>query len=470
LPAVAWSIVLFTRPEYNFFSLLWYSLALVYGTTGFFFLGLKFWEFWDFKFVIFKRGIWKSSPVMRKVCYKILPAKDSNYNVIDMYPAWNQIRTVLDHTRTKYEKYVLGKWYYDIAFDIIIRNGKPEFYIQFPLKFKDIVFAAFLNNFPGIRLLESEDPYKHWPKKWSPGQKIGPYKDFYATNIGLANSDMYPLRDPASYSAGETPLGNLISKFLELDPQTTIILQYVIRPFGTEGKMPKWEKELNAYKKEVFEKSGSLEVSQKDSTANNLSGELITDVSRRTINAVENKFNESHFRTGFKIFVFYPQGKSYYIKNIEKIFKSYCGQTASDMQIMEKKWRTATNLSFQKLNEGLLDNVVGPIMDRFYYTKHSIYRKKVQYQGLLGRSLDVSWDSGQFFLDSQSISSWLHVPNINFFPDLTGGQDQLHKPATHSEHSGFPRQNFQRLRDLQLRSKMNELLNQDYVTNQANSK
>jgi hypothetical protein len=451
LPVIGFGVMVFTRPDGSFFSLLWYCLTVVYCMGGFFFLGIKIWEVWDWKFVIFKRGIWKGSPVMRKVFYKIIVPTGSDYNVIDMYPAWNQLRTILDHTRTKYEKYVLGKWYYDMAFDIMIRNGKPEMYMQFPLKYKDVVFAAFLNNFPGIQLVESEDPYKRWPRKWRPGSKLGPYTNFYATNYGLASSDLYPLRDPATYTDGETPLGNLIHKFLELDPQITVILQCVVRPFGEETKMPIWQQQLQDYKHETYERSGMGTDHDTDNNQQAVPNKLISQVSERIINSIESKFTESHFRVGFKLFVFYPPQRTYYIKNIDKIFKTYCGQIASDHQMLEKKWPTATDYTFRKINNGLFDNILGPILDRYYYTPRSVYRKTVQYDGLLGRSLDVSWDSQQFFLDAQSISTLFHVPNMLFFPDLMG-EEMPHNPITHSEHAGFPKSSLDRLQELRHKS------------------
>jgi hypothetical protein len=416
-PGLVLFALLNNTPEGNFVNKLLYYLGVVYVGGGFFFVGIKLWELWDNKFIVLKRGQWKGTPVMRRVFYKVCIPEGFDRNPADMIGLFYDMRNLVGGTRTKHELYNLGKWYYDWAFDIIVRKGVPEMYMSFPFKRTDYVLKTFKARYPEIKLVQTEDPYARWPKKWEPGKtNLGPYEGFHAFDMGLASTGPHPLCDPAGLPCNA--LGELLQSFSDFDKNVMFVWQYVFRPFPTDSVEKGWIDELTKLKSDMLGRSTRFEFTDSEGKKQvGNAGDLVTDSQKKTIDEAEAKISDAHFRAHLKLMVFYPKGKAYYGAITEKMVKGFTGQTSGGSNIVVKDWFTSTDRFFLSTKEGLLDSILGPFMDRFYHAKEIVYRAKIQYDSLSARDPDISHDSTKFFLSVPSCAALFHFPNIPIFPE-----------------------------------------------------
>jgi hypothetical protein len=385
----------------NFFYNLVIYIGISYVFGGFVIFGIKMWEFWDNKFVLFKRARWKSDPILRKVYYKVVVPPNFERTPAEMYYYFADMQNWINGKRTKFDVYAKGKWYYDWAFDIIIRRGKPEMYMSFPFKRLDFVMKVLKSHYPEIKLIETTDPYEKWPKNWESGKtKLGPYKNFHAWDYKLWNSGLYPLGNPSNLSGN--PLGSFLDTLCKFDPETMFVLQYVFRPFPNL-KWEEWTKELEEVRKELLIHNTSFEVTDsKGDIKVGAQGDLVSERNKRIVEACESKLGEGHFRVHVRLMTFYPENKGYYGKIIEKIAKNFlmkAQETSTDRAFLESKWP-------------MLDGIIGPFMNRFYFFKEQIYRGKIQYSSLADRDPDVAWDSMDMLIDSQSMATMFHWPKL----------------------------------------------------------
>jgi len=419
LPSLVLVLMLTYTLGQNFVSNLLFTLGLVYLTGGFVLLGIKMWELYDNKFILFKRGQWKSQPIMKRIFYKVCIPKGFNKKPEDLIGLYCDMRNLIGGLRTRHEMYNLGKWYYDWVFDIIIKGGKAEMYMSFNLKRKDFVLKTFKARFPEIKLVETYDPYEKWPKKWVIGKtKLGPFSDLHAFDFATANNGPFPICEPNDVFGN--PMGEFLEALCEFHPQETMtVLQYVFRPFPTDPFDEKWRKELAEFKKGMLERSVVFNMKDVDGSEKvGATGDLVTDTQKKIINDCENKLNQSHFRAHCKMMVFFPKGKSFLGTLAEKLFKAYAGQIGGDVNSIVKDWYTSTDRFFFKAEGSIIDDgFIGPFMDRFYHPKETAYRKVLQYESLPDRDPDVSHDSMTFVISINSACSLFHWPNFSIFPE-----------------------------------------------------
>jgi hypothetical protein len=411
LPFLA--VVLLFRANFgsNFFSNLVIYTGISYVCGGFVVFGIKMWELWDNKFVLFKRARWKSDPILRKVYYKVVVPPNFERTPAEMYYYFGDMQNWINGKRTKFDVYDKGKWYYDWAFDIIVRRGKPEMYMSFPFKRLDFAMKVLKSHYPEIKLIETTDPYEKWPKDWENGKtKLGPYKNFHAWDYKLWNSGLYPLGNPSNLSGN--PLGSFLDTLCKFDPETMFVLQYVFRPFPNT-KWEEWTKELEEVRKELLIHNTSFEVTDsKGDIKVGAQGDLVSERNKRIVEACESKLGEGHFRVHVRLMTFYPENKGYYGKIIEKIAKIYFGGIGSDKNFLMKAQETSTDRTFSESKWPMLDGIIGPLMNRFYFFKEQIYRGKIQYSSLPDRDPDVAWDSMDMLIDSQSMATMFHWPKL----------------------------------------------------------
>ncbi len=416
LPALVLLAIFSLNPLLNFISGLLFYMGVSYLAGGFLFWGFKLMENWDNNFILYKRSKWSGQPDMHKVFYKVCLPVGFKCKPEDMVGFFYDMRNLVGGKRTKHQIYNLGKWYYNLNFDIIIKNKQLEIYMSFPYKRTDYILKTFKMRFPNIKLIQTKDPYTHWPKKWIPGKtRLGPYTKFHAFDFGLADTGPFPLGSPSEVPG--SPLTELLESFLDFDSNVMFILQYVFRPYPTDDYEDKWKKQLSQLKSKLLSRSASFKYEDeqgKEKTAT--TGDLVTNTQKKLIDACEQKLNTAHFRVHGKVMIFFPLGKDYYGPTVEKMFRGYTGQTSGDLNILTKDWLTATDRFFFS-NKNILDTFVGPIMDKMYHPKENIYRAKVQYDGLPDRDVDVSHPSSEFMVDVYSASSMFHFPSLPTFPE-----------------------------------------------------
>lgn len=444
LPFATLATLVLQRPEDNFGAKLIYSFGLVYVLGGFFVVSTKAWEFWDDRFLDFMKNRWKASSVMKKVFYKVVIPKDFKHGAGDMIGFFYNIHPMNGGIRSMFERYTSGKDYYDFTFDFIIRGGKVEMYICFNFKRQDMIFKAINNRYPEIKLVQTQDPYKNWPKTWEEGIGVPGYKDFHAHDYGFADSDIYPLANAGSFGDNGSPLTDLLESFKNYDPKATIILQYIVRSFPGIH-YDRWISELSDIRASMFERSTKFTVKDDGATRTATTGDLITEKQKNNVNSLEERISDAQYRVHLRFMVFYPDNKNYYGPIMEKFMKIYSGATSAQNMIA-KDWYTATDRTFLNSKLPFLDGIIGPFMDRFYHVKENIYRRKMHYFGLLNRKLDVTHPSSNFMLDVPSLAALVHFPqNIGIFeeylvepkptnsPELEKTENDLNKPVNSFE-------------------------------------
>jgi hypothetical protein len=417
LPAIVLSLVIFVIRYDNFINGLLFYLCIVYLAGGFVILTAKFWEFWDDQYILHMRAKWKSSPLMKNAFFKMVIPKDFARDPSDMYGLLSELWGLNSGLRGHYEIYSLGKWYYDFAFDIIIRQKKVEMYFCSAKKRQDIFLKAFHARYPEITMVECEDPYKHWPKDWVEGQGVPGYKTFQGWDYQLAAPDMYPLGDPAKLPGN--PMTELLETIQNYDPNSTVILQYNFRPYPNVHE-DRWWKNLEKAKSEELAKSTFFEV--KDIETGRMrtatTGDLVTQNQKDGFDAITTKINDGQIRSHLRLMIFHPEGKDWYGAIYHRFLKAYAGQISGSNQIISKNWFTSTDRFFIASDTPIFDNILGPILNKFYHPKEVEWRRKCLYSGLLSRDVDISQDSMQFMLSISSACSLFHLPtNLGVFTE-----------------------------------------------------
>lgn len=422
LPLLAILGLILIRPGDNFFARLLYNLGMVYVLGGFFWLTTKMWEWWNEAFIVYKRIKWKKGPLLQRVFYRVCVPKDFNRKMSDMTNMWKEIWLLNGGQRTKYEIYEEGKWYYDLSFEFIVRNGKTELYFTFPFKRTDFVMKVMNQNYPELKFVQCEDPFKSINSGWKPGERImGKYNNFHAFDFGLTATPIKSLELPDAYGKDGKP-SNLLTQLLEsfeaFDKECIMVLQYVVRPFEAVF-MNEWLQLQEKAKAAEFGRSAAFvytdPLTGKKTTAT--SGELVTAKQISTLEKSEKKFKEKHFRVRLKYMLFYPKGKAYYGPITEKFLKVYTQQSATG-QAFSKDWFTSTDRTFLESKFPFFDAVIGPIMNRIYHQKEVKYRAQCHVDGLLSRDPDVSHDSMEVMLSTLELATLLHWPtNLGIFEE-----------------------------------------------------
>jgi len=390
----------------NFIFRLFYSIILAFCAGGFFVLGMNLWMTLDEFLINYMKEKWKSGPLLKKATFKVIIPEGSNIPVNSLVKFYKDLSPINPDSRNNYEKYYEGKSFYDVIYDYILEDGKVQMYITTLIKRKQLIESAFKKNFPEIQLLEVENPYAKWPKKWD---ERG---DFFKDYGGMESADyqllsksppFFTLGDPTWYADSANPLSNLFNSMLELDPKNKIIWQLVVRKTG-HVDYNQWELDLAKMKSDTLSSN-----SQFSSGSNIMStGDLITQDQKDFFNYLDATLADITYQCRLKLVVFYPPGKSFYNGMIEKMVKSYSLEIKYGNTI-EKDWFTSTNRFF--LRNGFLDTIVGPLANRFYHIKEIEFRRKAQYSGLLMQHLDMSHDNrANFVLGVHSLATLNPIP------------------------------------------------------------
>jgi hypothetical protein len=425
----------------NFASTFSYFMLIVYVFGGFILLGIKVMELWESKYVIFFRNRWRNRDGMEKQFYKVCLPEGFDKVPSNMDNFYQLLTKLNGGIRTNYEIFE-GKWYYEFSFDVIIRNKSLEIYIVFPKKREDVIFKAFKDNYPEIKLVRTEDPYSQWPKKWQTGvTKVGPYSNFVGYDLGLDSTGPLPIL-PSSALTGSS-LTDFYNSLMDFDPQTMFVLQYTYLPYSIDGVVERWEDDMKSIKGEYLAKSTTYTYTNaKGKKVTGTTGDLVSKNQKKMINDCEDKFRQDHFKTHFRFMVFYPTGKYNLVSASERLVKAFCGSIWAYNGI-KKNWFTANDRFFITDNKNLFNSIRGPFMNKHYHIKEIEYRSKVLMESLRGRALDVSHPSDEFLLEIPGCSSLFHFPHIQTFPEEFGGENN--KKSNTLEVNPTPTQNLPKL-------------------------
>jgi hypothetical protein len=404
-------IFLFITPENNFLGGVFEGFWLTALLGGSFFLGLKVWEIFDVKFIVFKKRQWRKRPGKGRIFFKITYPPDVNPSLANMTSFLGSLHAFFPGVRTKADTYNFGKGYYDFSFDFFIRQQKVDIFMAIPEEKCNILNTAFSTYYPQISFTRCDDPYKNWPETWSFSKGLGKFKDLFGTDFKLDQSGPYPLADPDTLSNNPNPISKLLYSYMDNDPEALIIMQYLVRPYEN-SKEKDWTKVLEDKKKEVLKKN-SMFVSkdEKGKSFEASSTNLITDTQREIFGQCDAKLNQAHYKSHLRLVAFYEKDKKYVGDLTESDFKVFQGDTSGYLQKLEKNHPSSTNVKFYKSAFEFLDSIIEPFMEKWYYEKEREYRKRVMYKSLIGRDLDAPTDSGEMLIDTRSLASILHFPD-----------------------------------------------------------
>lgn len=129
-----------------------------------------------------------------------------------------------------FEMYIDGYFQPSLSVEIVSIEGYVQFLIHTPVKFRDLVEAAFYSQYPNAEISEIEDYTKPFKAKF-------PNEEFtlWGTEMRLTGKEFFPIRTYPNFehSLSQTfldPMANLLETFSRLGRGEQIWMQMVITP------------------------------------------------------------------------------------------------------------------------------------------------------------------------------------------------------------------------------------------------
>ncbi len=140
-------------------------------------------------------------------------------------------------SKTKYEKYVEGKFQLAYSLEIVSIGGYTQFLIRVPVTHKDIVESAIYAQYPKAEIYEVEDYTKRYKDLTFPNDKY----DLWGSEFGLKRPSPFPIRTYPYFEHGLTqlfadPMASLLEVFNNIQKNEELWMQIVITPIADEWK------------------------------------------------------------------------------------------------------------------------------------------------------------------------------------------------------------------------------------------
>jgi hypothetical protein len=145
----------------------------------------------------------------------------------------------LEGIKTKpnfHEKYFQGKVQMDISLEIASFDGKIQFFIYTPEKYRDLVESSIYATYPDAGIFEVQDYVDSEPAEF-PDQEY----DLWGTDLDLYAPNPFPIRTYPKFEHPLTkelkdPLVGLLESMGKLQSGEQIWIQYIIKPASSDFK------------------------------------------------------------------------------------------------------------------------------------------------------------------------------------------------------------------------------------------
>jgi hypothetical protein len=424
----------------DFFVRLFFHLCLVILFGGFWILWMLIWGCWDEGYVEMMIDKYQSLPANQNTTIEIIIPEGYDYNIQNMISYFFYFKNSFrSHDVTKANIYQYGKWHSQLTFDFVIQNKTLKIYSTFPRKKYTQFVEGIIRLFPGLTVNSVPDPFEAWPKEWQEGNKIGACTEFAGFSFGLRTDGYKPfyklsgLPKKPSWSSTDNILRALKES---INTDEIIVLQYNFMASPNELPNEKYIAEYEKWRQRLYnsytpKRSGKQE------------GEALTGVmpekERKKNEAYHWRSHQTLVQTAVRIAGFSTQNRVGFMENLlDKFGDIFSGDNSREGgQRPEKKHITATSQKYyrhfnrapefqyiydryiypSKQTETVLDQIAGPIYERFYFPNENRLRKMNNYKSLIQRDIEAPWDGFQFYTDPIAGAGILQFPVSAYNPN-----------------------------------------------------
>jgi hypothetical protein len=230
---------------------------------------------------------------------------------------------------------------------------------------------------------------------------------------------MYPI-EVGPPEIGRSPLDLMLRHIRDNLKNERTIVQYVFRSNGEIQGATEFPIEYAKYRDEILKTYGAKGVGGQDFAKGHPQGleTLVPQYEKDYLEAINFKvFGPQKAQTSMKMFAFCKKADLGYTENtLEKTARVFYGQGSFRDQGMEKKYLTATDQKYYSLknyqpeaqeiydcywfpSQVLLEMVLEPLYEQWYYPNENRYRRYTMYTTLLKRDINAAWN-GDITLNS----------------------------------------------------------------------
>jgi hypothetical protein len=385
------------------------GLVQVMICGGFLILGLKYYEWYDDRFVTRKITQWIAK--QNYVTYRILVPPDVNLPISEMQSFFDEAH-IVSGNRSQDEIYSQGAGFFDIVLDIIGHDGQMGYYITMEKSRLDLAMGFLKNYYPNIELKPCRHPFKSWPKEWWDQDGLGNgLRNYKGSEVAPAKNDLHPLRNWKKFynpsgALVSDPMGLLMGTVKNIPENAYLVIQYIFRPHpDAQAKRTKgWEVAIQKLRKQFIENN----IVEKSGTT----VQVLTEEEEEILQNAQVKMKSKQFKTKLRWLLVYDKRKSSIQEgSIKKGIAAYYQELSTGVQSLKDAITTSTDARYPGGRFGPFDGLVGDWMNKIYWTTgERSYRMKRLYSSIINQGLDMGEDSSSFFLDPGSMASLFHFP------------------------------------------------------------
>ncbi len=424
----------------GFLPQLFIHLCMVIILGGFWIWWILFWGTWDEGYVFMMHEKYYALPANENVTVEIIIPDGFDYDTHNMISYFfffkNSFRS---HDVTRANIYKYGKWHSQLTFDLVIQHGVLKIYSTFPRKKYTQFVEGIIRLFPGLIINLVQDPYQNWPQEWLSGNKIGSASEFAGYSFGLRSAGFNPIFKatglPKKPSWSSTD--NLLRALKEsINEEETIVLQYSFMASPNELPNEQYIKDYDKWRQKLYNfyspnRNGTKEGEVLDT--------MLPEKEKKKNEAYHWRANQTLVQTSIRIGAFCSPNRLGFMENIlDKLGDVFSGDNARNgSQRPEKKHITATSQKyFRHVNRApeyqylydrylypsedsqtVLDQMAGPIYEKYYFPNENKWRKKVNYKCLIKRDIEAPWDGFHFYSDPVGGAGMFQFPVSAYNPN-----------------------------------------------------
>jgi hypothetical protein len=424
----------------NFLLRLFFHLSLVILVGGFWFLWIIFWGCWEDGFVEMMIKKYLLLPANSNTTVEIIIPEGFDYDVQNMISYFFYFKNSFrSQDVTKANIYQYGKWHSELTFDFIIQNKVLKIYSTFPRKKYTQFVEGIIRLFPGLIINSVPDPFASWSKEWKEGTQMNSLTEFAGYSFGLRTDGYKPfyklsgLPKKPSWSSTDNILRGLKES---INSDEIVVLQYNFMASPNELPNEKYIAEYEKWRQRMYNSFTPKRNGQQEGEA--FAG-ILPIKERKKNEAYHWRANQTLVQTAIRIAGFSTKSRSGLMENLlDKFGDIFSGDNSREGgQRPEKKHITATSQKYfrhlnrapefqyiydryiypSKLTETVLDQMAGPIYQKFYFPNENRLRKKNNYKSLIERDIEAPWDGFQFYSDPIAGAGLLQFPVSAYNPN-----------------------------------------------------
>jgi hypothetical protein len=420
----------------NPFSKIIFWLFVVYSVMGFWVVFIKLYEYWEESFVIFQRGKYNSKTSQKPITLELHIPTNYQYNPRTLVSFFFYMGNAFKTTNvTKQVQYNYGRWFGNMAFDMITHKGEVHVYATFPRKKYNETIEMFKRFFPEVGLEEVPDPYKEWPRKWDSSAGVEGFKEFVGFNVGNSQTNMLPGDWNLGLSVTNMPMDMMIRACRDIFPDQKIIFQQLFR-FNPKNAIggPAGQEEFAKLRQEVFDKyAPNKESGGKDSHAFEA---LMPHSVVKAMDNIANHLELAYPAYAFRIMALCTDQKmaNNVIQKLEKLARVYEGNVADGFfcNSIDIKYITSTHQEYSSTNaihpkfKAVYDTYyyptmfgpqaeafIAPMYEKYYYPNENRYRVAVNYSTMVKRDINAPWNGDWNISEALAMAGFWQLPSMS---------------------------------------------------------